>query len=291
MRVIITILVTGAQGQLGSNLVSILKSEGYNVVGTGKSELDITNEKEVDKVISLLKPDIIIHCAAYTQVDKAELEPDRAFLINGIGTRNIAIAAESNQSKLIYISSDYVFNGNTSSVYNEFSSVDPINIYGRSKLAGERMVRDFHSRFFIIRTSWIFGPNGDNFVKSMLQLSREKERLKVVDDQIGSPTYTVDLSNCIVKLMETNKYGIYHISNTGSCSWYEFAKEIFLQTNDFIQVEPCTSEEFPRIAKRPKFSVMDQMGLRINHIPQMPHWKDALQRFLMEYNNSDQENN
>ena len=195
-----TILVTGAEGQLGSDLVLLLKISGYKVFGMGKSELDITNEEEVNKVVSFLKPEIIIHCAAYTQVDKAESDQDIAFLINGIGTRNIAIAAERNHSKLVYISTDYVFDGYSTTPYHEFSPVSPINIYGSSKLAGEMMVRDFHSKFFIVRTSWIFGVNGNNFVKTMLQLSREREQLMVVNDQIGCPTYTVDLSKCIIQI-------------------------------------------------------------------------------------------
>lgn len=277
-----TILVTGAKGQLGSDLVNVLKLSGYQVFGMGKTELDVTNEEEVNKVLTLLKPDIIIHCAAYTQVDKAESEPDLAFLINAIGTRNIAIAAEKVDSKLVYISTDYVFDGNSTKPYHEFSSVSPINIYGSSKLAGEMMVRDFHSKFFIIRTSWVFGINGNNFVKRMLQLSEEKETLKVVNDQTGCPTYTVDLSVCILQLIETNKYGIYHVSNTGSCTWFDFAKEVFRQTNKAVKLEPCTSEEFSRLAKRPLNSVIDQMGIRINQFDPLPHWQDALNRFLLQ---------
>ncbi len=277
-----TVLVTGAKGQLGSDIVSLLKGSGYLVFGMGKTELDITNEDEVNQVVSLIKPDIIIHCAAYTQVDKAEAEPDMAFLINGMGTRNIAIAAEKNHIKLVYISSDYVFDGDSTSPYHEFSPVSPINIYGISKLAGEMMVRDFHSQFFIVRTSWIFGLNGNNFVKTMLRLSSEREQLKVVNDQIGCPTYTVDLSKCIIQLIETNKYGIYHVSNSGSCSWFDFANEIFKQTKNPVELEPCTTDEFPRPAKRPKYSVLDHRSLRINNFEPMPHWKSALGQFLLQ---------
>lgn len=259
-----------------------LKLSNYEVVGMGRSELDITNEEMVQKVISKLKPETIIHCAAYTQVDKAESEKDNAYLINGIGTRNIVIAAESIHSKFIYISSDYVFDGCSSTPYHEYSPVSPISIYGSSKLAGEMMVRDFHSRFFIVRTSWVFGMNGNNFVKTMFRLSKERDHLKVVNDQVGCPTYTVDLAKCILQLMETNKYGIYHVSNSGSCSWFEFAKEIFKQTNKHIKLESCTTDEFPQKAKRPKYSVMDHMGLRINQFEPMPHWKDALTQFLHE---------
>ena len=244
-----TVMVTGAKGQLGSELVTLLKLSGYQVFGLGKSDLDIINVEEVNKIIAFINPDIIIHCAAYTQVDKAESEPDLAFLINAIGTRNIAIAADRNQSKLVYISTDYVFDGKSTKPYHEFSPVSPINTYGSSKLAGEMMVRYFHSKFFIVRTSWVFGMYGNNFVKTMLQLSKEKDQLKVVNDQIGCPTYTVDLSTCIVQLMKTNKYGIYHVCNTGSCTWFEFAKEIFRQTNHSVKLEPCTTEEFQKESK------------------------------------------
>ncbi|WP_442599222.1 dTDP-4-dehydrorhamnose reductase [Neobacillus sp. D3-1R] len=273
--------MTGAQGQLGSDLVLFLKHSGYDVVGKGKQELDITNEEQVLQTISQLQPNIIIHCAAYTQVDQAESNMDLAFLINGIGTRNIAIAAESIKAKLVYISTDYVFDGQSNVPYHEFSPVSPINIYGQSKLAGENFVRDFHSKYFIIRTSWVYGNNGSNFVNTMLKLSKEKEQLMVVNDQVGCPTYTLDLSKSIVQIMETNKFGTYHVSNSGSCSWYEFAKEIFRLRNNPINLIPCTTEEFPRPAKRPKHSVLDHLGLRINHFDAMPHWKDGLNRYLL----------
>ena len=276
------VLVTGAKGQLGSDLVLILNKSGYQVFGLGKSDLDITKEEEVTKIISQIQPDIIIHCAAYTNVDKAEGESDFAFHINAVGTRNIAIAAEKIQSKLVYISTDYVFNGSSLIPYHEFSPVSPINIYGSSKLAGENMVRDFHSKYFIVRTSWVFGVNGNNFVKTMMKLSREKEQLKVVNDQIGCPTYTIDLSKCILQLMESNKFGIYHVSNSGNCSWFEFAKEIFYQTKTSIKLVPCSTEEFPRKAKRPKYSILDHMCLQINQFSPMPTWKDALTRFLFD---------
>lgn len=286
-EVIITkILVTGAEGQLGSDLVMILKVSGYDVLGMGKSELNITNEEKVYNTISQIKPNIIIHCAAYTQVDKAEAEPDYAYLINGIGTRNITLAAERIGAKLVYVSTDYVFDGSETMPYHEFSPVSPVNVYGSSKLAGEMYVRDFHSQFFIVRTSWVYGVNGKNFVKTMLQLSKEKEQLKVVNDQVGSPTYTVDLCKCIMQLMESDKYGIYHVSNSGSCSWFEFAREIFRQTQNKIKLEPCATEEFPRPAKRPKYSVLDHMGLRINGFEPMPDWEDGLARFLLQTKNN-----
>lgn len=260
----------------------LLQSLGYETFGLNKSELDITKELVVKRKITDINPDIIIHCAAYTNVDKAETDQDRAFLVNGIGTRNIALASESINSKLVYISTDYVFDGSSSTPYHEFSSVSPLNVYGQSKLAGEQYIRDFHSRFFIVRTSWVFGAGGENFVTKMLKLSNELESLTVINDQVGCPTYTVDLSKSIVEVMNSDKYGIYHISNMGSCSWFEFAKEIFRQSNIQVNVKPCTTEEFPRPAKRPKNSILDPMGLRINHFAILPHWQDALSRFLIQ---------
>lgn len=192
------------------------------------------------------------------------------------------MASESINSKLVYISTDYVFDGSASSPYHEFSPVSPLNVYGQSKLAGENYVRDFHSRFFIVRTSWVFGTLGDNFVKKMLKLCHTTAQLTVINDQIGCPTYTVDLAKSIIELMNSDKYGIYHISNTGSCSWYEFAKEIFQQSNIHANLKPCTTDEFPQPAKRPKYSVMDHLGLRINNFHTLPHWKDALNRFFIE---------
>ncbi len=276
------VLVTGAEGQLGTDLVLLLHLSGYEVFGMGKSKLDITNENQVNSLVSQIMPDVIIHCAAYTNVDKSESQPDLAFQINGIGTRNIAIAAETIKAKLVYISTDYVFDGKSNTPYHEFSQVSPINVYGNSKLAGENFVRDFHSKYFIVRTSWVFGMNGNNFVKTMLKLSKGMEQVMVVNDQVGCPTYTMDLSKCIVQLIETNKFGTYHVSNAGSCSWFEFAQEVFRQTNITINLKPCTSEEFQRPAPRPHYSVMDDLGLRINNFVTLPHWKNALNQFLLQ---------
>ncbi|WP_040204252.1 dTDP-4-dehydrorhamnose reductase [Neobacillus jeddahensis] len=280
------VLVTGAEGQLGSDLVLSLKMEGYKVYGLGKSQLNISNLDEVNKIVAQIVPDIIIHCAAFTHVDLAEINVDQAFLVNGIGTRNIAIAADHINAKLIYISTDYVFDGQSSTPYHEFSPVSPINQYGHSKLAGENFVRDFHSRFFIIRTSWVYGKQGNNFVKTMLMLAKEKDELRVVNDQIGCPTYTMDLAQCINQLMETSKYGTYHVSNSGYCTWFEFAKEIFQQSNLSPHLIPCSTEEFPRPAPRPKYSIMDHLSLRINDFDPMPHWKNGLERFFQQIHRS-----
>lgn len=277
------IVITGAEGQLGKEIVQFLNSIGnYDVYGFGKSQLDVTNEHEVKKVIEPLRPQTIIHCAAYTHVDRAETEKDQAFLINRIGTENVTRVSEEIKSKLVYISTDYVFDGCSSIPYDEFSLPSPINVYGRSKLAGEKIVKELHSRYFIVRTSWLYGSFGENFVKTMLKLARENEELLVVTDQIGSPTYTVDLTKQLVSLIETDIYGTYHISNEGSCSWHEFAVKIFKLTNSSVTVKKCLTKDFPRPAKRPPYSVLDNIALRLYGFNRMPDWQDGLRRLLQQ---------
>src|SRR6478736_2502957 len=232
------VLITGANGQLGKELVELFTEKGFEVYGFGRDKMDITNQVQVQEIIGAVKPDIVIHSAAHTKVDLAESEPDQAFLINAYGTRNVAVAAEAVGAKLVYVSTDYVFDGTTNKPDNEFSPTSPLGVYGKSKLAGEQFVRDLHSKFFIVRTSWVYGKYGANFVKTMLKLGGERKELSVVADQIGCPTYTLDLAHAILELVDTQKYGVYHISNSGSCSWYEFAKEIFKVSNMEVQVKP-----------------------------------------------------
>ncbi|MEJ9151437.1 dTDP-4-dehydrorhamnose reductase [Bacillus smithii] len=274
------IVITGAKGQLGTDLVDLLSDKGHKVYGYGREELDITNFDQVHQVISNVKPDVVIHAAAYTKVDLAESEQDQAFLVNAYGTRNVAVASEAVGAKLVYVSTDYVFDGAANTPYNEFSPTNPMSVYGKSKLAGEQFVRDLHSKFFIVRTSWVYGKNGNNFVKTMLKLAQERDELKVVDDQVGSPTYTVDLARCILDLIQTENYGIYHVSNSGHCSWYEFAKAIFEEAGIEVKVNPCTTKDFPRPAPRPAYSVMEHMALRLNGFTEMPNWRDSLKRYL-----------
>jgi dTDP-4-dehydrorhamnose reductase len=276
----IKVLITGAQGQLGQELAIHLKQEPFEVFGYGRERFDITNQAQVNQVVDEIKPDIIVHCAAYTKVDDAEKEQDLAFLINAIGTRNIAISSEKYGSKLVYFSTDYVFNGEENKPYTEFDNTNPLGVYGKSKLAGEHFVRDFHSKFFIVRTSWVFGKYGNNFVKTMLRLGQEKEQISVVNDPIGCPTYTLDLAKFIIQLIQTEKYGIYHVSNSGNCSWYEFAKEIFRISGLPTSVVPITTEQFPRPAPRPKYSVFEHLALRLNGFPELRKWEDALADFL-----------
>lgn len=275
-----TILVTGANGQLGTQIVNLLKTKLYNVVGFNKEELDIANFEKVNKVVKQINPSVIIHCAAYTKVDLAESEPDHAFLVNGIGTRNMVVASEKQGSKFVYISTDYVFDGNANEPYNEFSITSPTSVYGKSKLAGENFVKHLHSKFFIIRTSWLYGLSGNNFVKTMVQLGRERKEITVVDDQFGCPTNALDLAECIISIIQTEKYGTYHVSNSGYCSWYEFATAIFDELNMNVNLKPCKTKDFPRPAKRPAYSVLDHMSIRLNQVGKMRHWRLALKEFL-----------
>ncbi|KRF35869.1 dTDP-4-dehydrorhamnose reductase [Paenibacillus sp. Soil787] len=277
------VLVTGGEGQLGTDVIKVLQDQGYEVYGFGKKELDITIKDQVEEIFSQIVPDIVVHTAAYTKVDLAETEYELAFNINALGTRNLATAADKYQAKLIYISTDYVFNGEKLEPYQEFDATNPINVYGESKLAGEEFVRSICPKYFIVRTSWVYGLHGNNFVKTMLQLAQKQTSLSVVHDQIGSPTYTIDLARCISDIMETDKYGTYHVSNSGYCSWYEFAKEIFNSASITIDLIPVTSEQFPRPAKRPRYSVMQHSALELNGFQMIRSWKDGLKDFLIEY--------
>ncbi|MGG1071858.1 dTDP-4-dehydrorhamnose reductase [Priestia megaterium] len=274
------VLITGANGQLGKELVELFTEKGFEVHGFGRDKMDITNQAQVQEMISTLKPNIVLHSAAHTKVDLAESEPEQAFSINAYGTRNVAVAAEAVGAKLVYVSTDYVFDGTTDEPYSEFSPTSPLGVYGKSKLAGEQFVRDLHSRFFIVRTSWVYGKYGTNFVKTMLKLGEEKKELSVVSDQIGCPTYTLDLAHVILELIDTEKYGMYHVSNSGSCSWYEFAKEIFKISKMEVQVKPCTTADFIRPAKRPKYSVLDNLSVKLNNFKEPRSWKSGLREFL-----------
>ncbi|NQX60259.1 dTDP-4-dehydrorhamnose reductase [Paenibacillus qinlingensis] len=275
------VLVTGANGQLGKDLVKFLAKD-HEVYGLGRDQLDITNANQCSLVIGELKPEVIIHCAAYTAVDLAETEEDIAYKINAFGTRNLAVAAEKINAKLCYISTDYVFDGTSSKPYREYDNTNPQSVYSKSKRAGEQLVQTLTSRYFIVRTSWLYGLFGANFVKTMLQLAQERDTLKVVSDQVGSPTYTVDLACFLEQLVQTERYGIYHASNTGFCSWFEFACAIFEESGLKTKVESCTTEEFPRPAPRPCYSVMEQMAIRANGFEYLRPWREGLKEFLKE---------
>ncbi|MFS1512908.1 dTDP-4-dehydrorhamnose reductase [Chengkuizengella sp. SCS-71B] len=276
------VLVTGADGQLGSDMVHRLKKNREKVFAFGRKELDITEIENVFIIMKEIHPDVVIHCAAYTNVNLAEKEPNQAFLINGYGTRNIAAASEQIGSKLVYISTDYVFDGNTSSPYTEFDQTNPLNQYGKSKLAGEQFVSELHSKFYIVRTSWLYGKYGHNFVKTMLSLATEKDSLSVISDQIGCPTYTVDLTERIGQLIHTEKYGMYHISNAGSCSWYELADLIFKTEKIKVELKKTQSDMFENDTPRPAYSVLNDRALILNGFNEMRNWKDAIEEFLSD---------
>ncbi len=266
------ILVTGANGMLGQDLCPILEDFGYEVVETDVQNLDITDFERVVEVLKSENPDIVVHCAAYTNVDKAEEDFATARLINSTGTENLAKVCGKKDITLVYISTDYVFDGEGSTPLKPSDKPAPINNYGLTKLEGEEFVKKYCKKYFITRTSWLYGHHGKNFVETMLSLSNKPE-LKVVDDQVGCPTWTVELSNGIVKLLGGENYGTYHVCGSGQTSWYGFAKEVFELSGVSINLIPCKTEEFPRPARRPHYSVMDNGKI-------CRDWKSALRDYL-----------
>ncbi|MGN7169711.1 dTDP-4-dehydrorhamnose reductase [Paenibacillus cellulositrophicus] len=281
------VLVTGASGQLGKDVVALFQQKRHEVMGCSRSELDITNLEQCQQVINGFQPDSIIHCAAYTAVDAAETDIDGAYKVNAVGTRNVAVAAEKVSAKLVYISTDYVFNGRSAVPYQEYDNTDPQSVYGKSKRAGEVLVQSLLSRYFIVRTSWVYGLHGNNFVKTMLRLGQEKPSLQVVNDQKGSPTYTVDLARFLDELVHTEKYGIYHASNSGDCTWFEFTQAIFEEASKIgisikSELEPCTTAQFPRPAPRPENSVMEHLSIRTNGLTDLRPWREGLIDFLKQ---------
>lgn len=267
------ILVTGANGMLGQDLCPILEDEGYEVIETDINSLDITNLKNVKNVLEKEKPGYVIHCAAYTNVDSAEENLETATNINVKGTENIARICGENNITIIYISTDYVFDGSKKGLYLPEDNPNPINNYGLTKLQGENAVKKFCEKYYIVRTSWLYGHHGKNFVETMLSLA-DKPEIKVVDDQFGCPTWTVELSNGIAELIEEEPdFGTYHICGSGETSWYEFAKEIFEKEGLKVNLKPCTTDEYPRLAKRPFHSSMDNNKICRN-------WKIALKDYL-----------
>ena len=280
------VVITGASGQLGSDLTFLLKDcDNIELFPLSKVDVDVTDQELVKRIMSGIKPSVILHCAANTNVDGCEINPDSAYKVNTYGTRNVAVEAERHGSKMIYISTDYVFEGKSTQPYHEFCRANPINVYGVSKLAGEELVKSLCKRFFIVRTSWVYGWFGSNFVKTILRLARERNELKVVDDQVGSPTFSYDLAKFIVFLMMSEAYGIYHVTNSGQCSWYEFAREIInVFKIDNVTVLPIKSTElYGRIALRPHYSVLGDQAIRINRFPLLPAWQEGLRRFKTEY--------
>lgn len=274
------ILVTGVKGQLGHDVMNELAKRGHTGIGVDVEEMDITDAKKVNEVIRASEVEAVIHCAAYTAVDAAEDQVELCRKINAEGTENIAKVCKELDIKMMYISTDYVFDGEGTRPWEPDDERHPLNVYGLTKYEGELAVEKYLDKFFTIRIAWVFGVNGKNFIKTMLKLSETHDELNVVDDQIGSPTYTYDLAVLLVDMIETEKYGRYHATNEGLCSWYEFACEIFRQAGRDVKVNPVSSDEFPTKAKRPHNSRMDKSKLTENGFTPLPAWQDALKRYL-----------
>ena len=293
--------VTGVGGQLGHDVMNELLKRGHEGIGSDIQEnysgvadcsavtkapyvaLDITDKDAVEKVITEVNPDAVIHCAAWTAVDMAEDDDkvEKVRAINAGGTQNIADVCKKLNCKMTYISTDYVFNGQGTRPWEPDDKREPLNVYGQTKYEGELAVETLE-KFFLVRIAWVFGVNGKNFIKTMLNLGKTRDHLTVVADQIGSPTYTYDLARLLVDMIETDKYGRYHATNEGLCSWYEFACEIFKQAGMNVTVSPVTSDQYPAKAKRPMNSRMDKSKLDEMGFKRLPSWQDALGRYLKE---------
>lgn len=275
------IIVTGAKGQLGGDVCDLLKKEGLLFIGIDKDELDITDEAEVINFFDRNKnASALIHCAAYVAVDKAEDESEICFAVNEKGTRNLARSCKKHGIKMLYVSTDYVFPGKGTAPFETDSEKAPLNTYGLSKLRGEEAVRENLTDYFIVRTSWVFGEKNTNFIATMLRLAETKKELNVVSDQIGSPTYSKDLARLICEMIKTERYGTYHGTNEGFCSWYELAKKAFITAGKAVKVNPVSSEEFPTKATRPKNSRLSKKCLDENGFSRLPDWEDAVERYL-----------
>lgn len=279
------VLVTGSKGQLGYDVMHELEKRGHNAFGVDIEDLDITDEFAVNTLFEKIKPQAVIHCAAWTAVDLAEENAEKCMAINAGGTKNIAVACQKCDCKMVYTGTDYVFDGKgTEPRKPDCVDFEPLNVYGKSKLDGELAVAGLLKKYFIVRIAWVFGVNGSNFVKTMLRLGKTHSKLTVVDDQIGTPTYTYDLARLLVDMIESEKYGYYHATNEGGfISWCDFAKEIFKQAGYTTQVQGVTTEQYGASkAKRPLNSRLDKSKLAENGFEPLPDWKDALSRYLKQ---------
>ena len=274
------VLVTGVKGQLGYDVVKDLEKRGHQPIGVDRDEMDLMDNEAIRTFILNLKPEAIIHCAAYTAVDKAEEEVETCYQINAEAVKVISECAKELDVKLIYISTDYVFDGTKEGEYVETDLPNPINVYGASKLKGEQYVQTLLEKYYIVRIAWVFGVNGNNFIKTMRRLGAERDELNIINDQVGSPTYTADLAPLLVDMMETDKYGIYHGTNEETCSWYEFANEIFKQSGIEVKTNPITTDQYPTAAKRPMNSRMSKAKLKANGFNLLPTWQEALAHYL-----------
>jgi len=276
------VLLTGAEGMLAKDITPYLSQRGHEVLALPHSKLDISDLETVKDTANSFEPDLIINCAAYTKVDEAEREEHRALMINGFGVHNLCLICQERDIPLVHFSTDYVFDGAKESPYTIYDEPNPISAYGRSKLLGEKNVLWLLSKFYLIRTSWLFGLYGKNFIETMLELGRKQKQISVVNDQKGCPTWTQQLAQAVVDLIETKRYGVYHITNSEPTTWFDFAGEILHLSNMDIEVLPITSDKFPRPAKRPQNSVLDSFPLSQVIGREMPSWREALKEYLSQ---------
>lgn len=288
----VEILITGAAGQLGTELQRQLKNGGSAlgalpealreaaVTPVDIADADLTSLHEAKTLVKRVAPDVVLNCAAFTNVDLCETEPDKAFAVNALAARNLAMACEQTGAALLHVSTDYVFSGTGDRPFCETDQPAPQSVYGATKLLGEEMVRGFCSRWFILRTAWLYGLEGSNFVKTILRLAREHGQVKVVNDQLGNPTNAEDLAHHMLRLAASEEYGLYHCTGGGVCSWYDFAKEIVRLAGLDVPVNPCTTEEFPRPAKRPAYSALEHTMLRLGPGDAMRPWQEALADYM-----------
>jgi dTDP-4-dehydrorhamnose reductase len=274
------ILVTGAQGMLGQDLVPILEEYGHTVVACDRAEMDITDGAQVREFFTRERPELVIQCAAFTNVDGAETQVEDAFRVNALGTQQVALGCQQLDIPLVYISTDYVFDGTGDRPILEFTNTNPLSVYGQSKLAGEIYTRELLNKFYIVRTSWLYGRHGKNFVDTMRKLGREKPELSVVADQYGAPTWTVALSHALARLIETGLYGVYHATGQGETTWHGFTQKILELEGVKTPVRPITTADLGRPAPRPAYSVLSSLNLKLSGVPLLPHWEESLASYL-----------
>ena len=272
------ILVTGANGQVGQHVCMHLAKNALCYKATDLPETDLTKVEQVEALFAKEQPDAVIHCAAYTAVDRAENEPEQCFFVNHTGTANVVSSCVKYDASLLYLSTDYVFDGSGEKPWETMDQTNPLNVYGKSKLAGENEILAYLQKFFIVRTSWVFGLAGNNFFKTIIRLGKEKDCLSVINDQIGSPTYADDLADLLVQMIQTKEYGLYHATNEGDCSWYEFSKQIIKISESSCKVIPVTSDEYKTDARRPKNSRLSKQSLDVHGFKRLPTWSNALVR-------------
>jgi dTDP-4-dehydrorhamnose reductase len=273
-------LVTGSAGMLAKDLIPCLQNQGHEVIAPPEEKLDITNLRVVEDAVDSFAPKLVINCAAYTNVDEAEKQEHQALMINGVGVQNLCLLCQAHDIPLVHFSTDYVFDGTKASPYTIYDGTNPINSYGRSKLLGEKYILWLLSKFYLIRTSWLFGLHGKNFIETMLEIGQKQKQVSVVTDQRGCPTWTHDLAEATVALVKTGRYGLYHVTNSEPTTWFDFTKEIFRLSDISTEVLPVTSEQFPRPARRPRNSVLDPFPLKEVLGKEMPSWKEALKEYL-----------